>query len=194
MKEPDFGDYADKLGKSARETLAFAIEESRKRDQHYLAPAHLVLALLRTQAPFFSELIENPATIQSITEELKTQADSPGDYKGSGLKITLDVKTLFRLAWISCFQNGRNKIEAVDFVNALTQIENSPLSMLFRKYGLDPGPVSRLLGRVLKHPIAVKMESLEFSNADKQEVREAIAKDDFMKAYMILHNFYLQSY
>ena len=54
MRDPiDFGDYNDKLSKSGREVLALAIEESRRRDQNYLAAEHLFLALLKSRTKTF---------------------------------------------------------------------------------------------------------------------------------------------
>jgi ATP-dependent Clp protease ATP-binding subunit ClpA len=175
MKELSFGEYADKLGKSAEETLALAIEESRKRNQHYLAPSQLILALLHSHEPLFSELFDSSTIIESITKEVRMQADSESDYGASGRKMTLDVKTLFRLAWISCFQNGRKKIEAVDLLNALTQIVDSPLPMLFHKYGLPPERVAAFIRKLVENPISARI-SIDLSEIEFREEPEA--KDD----------------
>ena len=109
MRELDFGDYNDKLSKSGREVLALAIEESRRRDQNYLAAEHLFLALVKIEKRLFEDIVRDMRlSADDIIKDISQHLDLSKQYVGKGLKITFSMKSIFRLAWINTFQCGRS--------------------------------------------------------------------------------------
>jgi len=152
MRELDFGDYNDKLSKSGREVLALAIEESRRRDQNYLAAEHLFLALVKIERKLFEDMVRdlrlNP---EDITKDISQHLDLSKQYVGKGLKITFSMKSIFRLAWINTFQCGRSKIESFDLLCAIFQEGNNIPVEIFRLYGIEPEHVVRRISERVKN-------------------------------------------
>lgn len=144
MRELDFGDYNDKLSKSGREVLALAIEESRRRDQNYLAAEHLFLALAKIERKLFEDLSRDlRLSPDDIIKDISQHLDLSKQYVGKGLKITFSMKSIFRLAWINTFQCGRSKIESFDLLCAIFQEGNNIPVEIFRLYGIEPEHVVR---------------------------------------------------
>ncbi len=152
MRELDFGDYNDKLSKSGREVLALAIEESRRRDQNYLAAEHLFLALVKIERKLFDEMVRDMRlTPDDIIKDISQHLDLSKQYVGKGLKITFSMKSIFRLAWINTFQCGRSKIESFDLLCAIFQEGNNIPVEIFRLYGIEPEHVVRRISERVKN-------------------------------------------
>src|SRR5262245_20140602 len=152
MRELDFGDYNDKLSKSGREVLALAIEESRKRDQNYLAAEHLFLALVKIERKLFEDMARDlRLTPDDVIKDISQHLDLSKQYVGKGLKITFSMKSIFRLAWINTFQCGRSKIESYDLLCAIFQEGNNIPVEIFRLYGIEPEHVVRRISDRIKN-------------------------------------------
>ena len=152
MRELDFGDYNDKLSKSGREVLALAIEESRRRDQNYLAAEHLFLALVKIERKLFEEMVRDlRLSPDDIIKDISQHLDLSKQYVGKGLKITFSMKSIFRLAWINTFQCGRSKIESFDLLCAIFQEGNNIPVEIFRLYGIEPEHVVRRINERVKN-------------------------------------------
>ncbi len=152
MRELDFGDYNDKLSKSGREVLALAIEESRRRDQNYLAAEHLFLALVKIERKLFDEMVRDMRlSPDDIIKDISQHLDLSKQYVGKGLKITFSMKSIFRLAWINTFQCGRSKIESFDLLCAIFQEGNNIPVEIFRLYGIEPEHVVRRISERVKN-------------------------------------------
>jgi ATP-dependent Clp protease ATP-binding subunit ClpA len=152
MRELDFGDYNDKLSKSGREVLALAIEESRRRDQNYLAAEHLFLALVKIERKLFEDMVRDMRlSSDDIIKDISQHLDLSKQYVGKGLKITFSLKSIFRLAWINTFQGGRSKIESFDLLCAIFQEGNNIPVEVFRLYGVEPEHVVRRIGDRVKN-------------------------------------------
>lgn len=152
MRELDFGDYNDKLSKSGREVLALAIEESRRRDQNYLAAEHLFLALVKIERKLFEDMVRDMRlSSEDIIKDISQHLDLSKQYVGKGLKITFSLKSIFRLAWINTFQGGRSKIESFDLLCAIFQEGNNIPVEVFRLYGVEPEHVVRRISDRVKN-------------------------------------------
>lgn len=151
MRELDFGDYNDKLSKSGRDVLALAIEESRRRDQNYLAAEHLFLALVKVERKLFEEMVRDlRLSPEDIIKDISQHLDLSKQYVGKGLKITFSMKSIFRLAWINTFQCGRSKIESFDLLCGIFQEGNNIPVEIFRLYGIEPEHVVRRISDRVK--------------------------------------------
>jgi ATP-dependent Clp protease ATP-binding subunit ClpA len=152
MRELDFGDYNDKLSKSGREVLAVAIEESRRREQNYLAAEHLFLALVKIERKLFEDMARDlRLTPDDVIKDISQHLDLSKQYVGKGLKITFSMKSIFRLAWINTFQCGRSKIESYDLLCAIFQEGNNIPVEIFRLYGIEPEHVVRRISDRIKN-------------------------------------------
>jgi ATP-dependent Clp protease ATP-binding subunit ClpA len=151
MRELDFGDYNDKLSKSGRDVLALAIEESRRRDQNYLAAEHLFLALVKVERKLFEDMVRDlRLSPEDIIKDISQHLDLSKQYVGKGLKITFSMKSIFRLAWINTFQCGRSKIESFDLLCGIFQEGNNIPVEIFRLYGIEPEHVVRRISDRVK--------------------------------------------
>lgn len=151
MRELDFGDYNDKLSKTGRDVLALAIEESRRRDQNYLAAEHLFLALVKVERKLFEEMVRDlRLSPEDIIKDISQHLDLSKQYVGKGLKITFSMKSIFRLAWINTFQCGRSKIESFDLLCGIFQEGNNIPVEIFRLYGIEPEHVVRRISDRVK--------------------------------------------
>jgi ATP-dependent Clp protease ATP-binding subunit ClpC len=151
MRELDFGDYNDKLSKSGRDVLALAIEESRRRDQNYLAAEHLFLALVKIERKLFDDMVRDlRLSPEDIIKDISQHLDLSKQYVGKGLKITFSMKSIFRLAWINTFQCGRSKIESFDLLCGIFQEGNNIPVEIFRLYGIEPEHVVRRISDRVK--------------------------------------------
>jgi ATP-dependent Clp protease ATP-binding subunit ClpA len=164
MREMDFGDYNEKLSKSGREVLALAIEESRQRDQNYLAAEHLFLALVKIERKLYEDIVSDMHLDPGdIVKDVKRHLDLSKQYAGKGLKITFSMKSIFRLAWINAFQSGRSKIESHDLFVAIFQEGNNIPVEIFRLHKAEPEKIveissQKVGGRVSSEQLVRKFD------------------------------------
>jgi ATP-dependent Clp protease ATP-binding subunit ClpA len=155
VRESDFGDYNDKLAKSGRDVLAIAIEESRRRNQNYLAAEHLFLGSVKIEQEMFQQSMRKLGLEPNeIVKDVRDHLDLSRHYLGKGLKITFSMKSIFRLAWINSFQTGRDKIEAYDLLLAIFQEGNNIPVEVLRLGGIEPEKVVCSLDAYFKSQIA----------------------------------------
>ncbi|HET6267585.1 MAG TPA: Clp protease N-terminal domain-containing protein [Acidobacteriota bacterium] len=147
MRELDFADYNEKLSKSGRETLALAIEESRRRGQNYLDAGHLFIAAAKIEAQALEKsILELGLNPKSVLKDIEDHVDRSKKYGGQGLKITFSMKTIFKLAFSHSSQSGRSNIEARDLLMAIFAEENNVPIEVFRAKGVGPDKVRSTLG------------------------------------------------
>ncbi len=118
----DLGSYKDKFGDSGQRILEYALNESRQRDQNFVAVEHILHALMHEEPDMFNstmrELSLDPVTVKiALDKRLDT---SRQQHVGKGFRISPDTTDLFKRAMERARAQGRKTIEATDIFSALT--------------------------------------------------------------------------
>ncbi|MFN2499802.1 MAG: AAA family ATPase, partial [Pyrinomonadaceae bacterium] len=118
----DLGSYKDKFGDSGQRILEYALNESRQRDQNFVAVEHILHALMHEEPDMFNstmrELSLDPVTVKiALDKRLDTGRQQ---HVGKGFRISPDTTDLFKRAMERARAQGRKTIEATDIFSALT--------------------------------------------------------------------------
>jgi ATP-dependent Clp protease ATP-binding subunit ClpC len=118
----DLGSYKDKFSDSGQRILEYALNESRQRDQNFVAVEHILQALMHEEPDMFNstmrELSLDPVTVKiAIDKRLGTGRQQ---HVGKGFRISPDTTDLFKRAMERARTQGRKTIEATDIFSALT--------------------------------------------------------------------------
>ncbi len=122
----DLGAYKDKFGDSGQRVLEYALNESRRRDQNFVAVEHILEALINEEPDMFNstmrELSLDPVAVK-IAIERRLQG-SRQQHVGKGFRIAPDTTDLFKRAMERARAQGRKTIEATDIFEALTRYDS----------------------------------------------------------------------
>ncbi|HKR59573.1 MAG TPA: ATP-dependent Clp protease ATP-binding subunit [Pyrinomonadaceae bacterium] len=139
----DLGAYKDKFGESGQRILEHALNESRQRDQNYVAVEHILEALMHEEPDMFNsamrELSLDPITVKiAIDKRLETNRQQ---HVGKGFRIAPDTTDLFKRAMERARAQGRKTIEATDIFEALTNYDSLFVKVL-QNMGANPDVVA----------------------------------------------------
>src|SRR5438477_2731032 len=139
----DLGTYKDRFGDSGQRIFEYAMQESKRRDQNYIAVEHILDAFIHEEADLFNttmrDLAVDPAKVRmQIEQRLES---SRYQHVGKGLRIAPETIDLFKRAMERARAQGRKTIEATDLFMALAQDENSALMGVLRNLGANPETV-----------------------------------------------------
>src|SRR6267143_4635899 len=122
----DLGAYKDKFGDSGQRVLEYALNESRRRDQNFVAVEHILEALINEEPDMFNstmrELSLDPVAVKVAIE--KRLEGTRQQHVGKGFRIAPDTTDLFKRAMERARAHGRKTIEAPDIFEALAQYES----------------------------------------------------------------------
>jgi ATP-dependent Clp protease ATP-binding subunit ClpC len=142
----DLSNYKDYLSEKAHQVLASAIEESQKRQHHYLGVEHIFLAFLEVERMLFEDIADKlKVSPRKIINSLQEYLNSPKQMVNEGIKVPPSTKTIFKLAWDSAVSSGRRVIETTDLLKAIFQEGHNVPVRIFRDLGVDPNMVTRLI-------------------------------------------------
>ena len=139
----DLGAYKDKFGESGQRILEHALNESRQRDQNYVAVEHILEALMHEEPDMFNsamrELSLDPIVVKiAIDKRLETNRQQ---HVGKGFRIAPDTTDLFKRAMERARAQGRKVIEATDIFEALTNYDSLFVEVL-QNMGANPDVVA----------------------------------------------------
>ncbi|NWF56456.1 MAG: ATP-dependent Clp protease ATP-binding subunit [Syntrophaceae bacterium] len=142
----DLSNYKDYLSEKAHKVLASAIQESQKRQHHYLGVEHIFLAITEVESNLFAEIAEKlNFSPREVVLSLREYLNSSKQVWGGGMKVPPSTKTIFKLAWDSAINSGRKVIETADLLKAIFQEgQNIPVRIL-RGMGVEPNTATRLI-------------------------------------------------
>jgi ATP-dependent Clp protease ATP-binding subunit ClpA len=123
--------------------LEHAVQESRRRDQNYIAVEHILNALATEEADLFNsamrDLALDPRSVKVLIEKRLENARYQNINKG--IRIAPETIELFKKAMERARAQGRKTIEATDLFMALSQDETSALMNVLRNLGANPETV-----------------------------------------------------
>ena len=139
----DLGSYKDKFGDSGQRILEYALNESRQRDQNFVAVEHILHALMHEEPDMFNstmrELSLDPVSVKiALDKRLDT---SRQQHVGKGFRISPDTTDLFKRAMERARAQGRKTIEATDIFSALTNHDSLFVEVLL-SMGATPDAVA----------------------------------------------------
>jgi ATP-dependent Clp protease ATP-binding subunit ClpA len=136
----DLGTYKDRFAESGQRVFENAMEESRRRDQNYIAVEHILNALTTEEADLFNstmrDLALDPRTVKVMIE--KRLENTRFSNLNRGVRIAPETIELFKKAMERARAQGRKTIEATDLFMALSQDEKSVLNGVLRNMGANP--------------------------------------------------------
>jgi ATP-dependent Clp protease ATP-binding subunit ClpA len=138
----DLGAYKDKFSDSGQRILDGALNESRRRDQNYVAVEHILKALADEEADLFNatmrDLSVDPFLVRGMIEK---RLEMSRQHVGKGFRIAPDTTDLFKRAMERARAQGRKTIEATDIFTALSQDERGLFVEVLRGFGATPEAV-----------------------------------------------------
>ena len=139
----DLGTYKDRFGESGQRIFEYAMQESKRRDQNYIAVEHILDAFIHEEADLFNttmrDLAVDPAKVKmQIEQRLDNQRFQNVN---KGIRIAPETIDLFKRAMERARAQGRKTIEATDLFMALAQ-EGGVLTGLLRNLGISSDAVT----------------------------------------------------
>src|ERR671912_1613294 len=139
----DLGTYKDRFAESGQRVLEHAVQESRHRDQNYIAVEHILNGLAVEETDLFNstmrDLSLDPRSVKVLIEKRLENARYQNVNKA--IKIAPETIDLFKKSMERARAQGRKTIEATDLFMALSQDENSALMGVLRNLGANPETV-----------------------------------------------------
>jgi ATP-dependent Clp protease ATP-binding subunit ClpC len=134
----DLGTYKDRFAESGQRIFEFAMQESKRRDQNYIAVEHILHAFITEEAELFNsamrDLSLDPFHVKMQIE--RRLENNRFQHVGKGLRIAPETIDLFKRAMERSRAQGRKTIESTDLFSALAQ-DGGLLSGVLRTLGVD---------------------------------------------------------
>ena len=113
MGNPD--SYLEKFSESGRRVLEGALDETRRREQYYVSPEHILYVLMTKETDLFDatmrELSIDPQEIRLTVEK---RLENSRRHTGKGFRIAPETTEIFKYAMDKARSEGRRTIEASD--------------------------------------------------------------------------------
>src|SRR3954468_9025656 len=121
----DLGAYKDKFSDSGQRILEYALNESRRRDQNYVAVEHILKALADEEADLFNSTMRDLAVDpRTVRLQIEKRLEMSRQHVGKGFRIAPDTRDLFKRAMERARAQGRKTIESTDIFTALSQYDS----------------------------------------------------------------------
>ncbi len=138
MADIDLHEFNSRLNKAGKDLISLAIKYVKERQQNYLYPEHLFLALLETEAGLFQRILGvYGIDIKIIKDRVNLMLRKNVDSIGKGLKINSVTRNIFRLALMLSCNAGRKKIQSLDIALAFIHEGTNNIIGLFNELGID---------------------------------------------------------
>src|SRR6478736_664746 len=140
----DIDAYKDKFSDSGRRVLETALDESRKRDQNYVAIEHILHAVAREEDDLFTstmrDLAVDPRSVKLLIEK---RLDNGRQHSGKGYRIAPETTELFKRAMDRARSQGRRSIDGSDLFYVLSNDERSILNDVLQNLGVPADEVAQ---------------------------------------------------
>ena len=140
----DIDAYKDKFSDSGRRVLESALDESKKRDQNYVAIEHILHAVANEEDDLFTstmrDLAVDPRSVKLLIEK---RMASGRQHTGKGYRIAPETTELFKRAMDRARSQGRRVIEGSDIFYVLSNDERSILNDVLQNLGVPSDEVAQ---------------------------------------------------
>lgn len=112
--------YLDKFGESGRRVLESALDETRRREQHYVSIEHILCALMNEETDLFDAAMRNLSIEpQDLRFAVEKRLENNHKHTGDTLRIAPEITDLFRHSMDKARSENRRVIEAGDICSVL---------------------------------------------------------------------------
>jgi ATP-dependent Clp protease ATP-binding subunit ClpA len=134
----DLGTYKDRFAESGQRIFEYAMQESKRRDQNYIAVEHILHAFISEEAELFNSAMRDLSLDPfHIKMQIERRLDNNRfQHVGKGLRIAPETIDLFKRAMERSRAQGRKTIESTDLFMALAQ-DGGVLTGMLRTLGAD---------------------------------------------------------
>jgi len=133
----DIDAYKDKFSESGQRVLEVALDESRKRDQNYVATEHILHALANEEAELFNQTMRDLAVDpRSVKLLIEKRLEASRQHTGKGFRIAPETTELFKKAMDRARSQGRRVIEASDIFYVMSNDDRSLLNDVLQNLGV----------------------------------------------------------
>jgi ATP-dependent Clp protease ATP-binding subunit ClpC len=134
----DLGTYKDRFAESGQRIFEHAMQESKRRDQNYIAVEHILHAFITEEAELFNSAMRDLSLDPfHIKMQIERRLDNNRfQHVGKGLRIAPETIDLFKRAMERSRAQGRKTIESTDLFMALAQ-DGGLLGGVLRTLGTD---------------------------------------------------------
>ncbi len=140
----DIDAYKDKFSVSGRSVLESALDESKRRDQNYVAIEHILHAVANEEDELFTstmrDLAVDPRSVKLLIEK---RMASGRQHTGKGYRIAPETTELFKRAMDRARSQGRRVIEGSDIFYVLSNDERSILNDVLQNLGVPSDEVAQ---------------------------------------------------
>jgi ATP-dependent Clp protease ATP-binding subunit ClpA len=140
----DIDAYKDKFSESGRRVLEAALDESKKRDQNYVAIEHILHAVAKEEDDLFTstmrDLAVDPRSVKLLIEKRMANGRQ---HTGKGYRIAPETTELFKRAMDRARSQGRRVIEGSDIFYVLSNDERSVLNDVLQNLGVPSDEVAQ---------------------------------------------------
>jgi ATP-dependent Clp protease ATP-binding subunit ClpA len=126
MSAPDA--YLANFSDSGKRVLQGALDESCRRGQNYVSPAHILFALIEKETELFDSAVTNLSiNSNSLRQAVENDLENSRRHSGRGFRISPETTKLFKVS-----MEKRRVIEASDILYVLITDKNSVLNNILR--------------------------------------------------------------
>ncbi|MGB7068861.1 MAG: ATP-dependent Clp protease ATP-binding subunit [Pyrinomonadaceae bacterium] len=140
----DIDAYKDKFSDSGRRVLETALDESKKRDQNYVAIEHILHAVANEEDDLFTatmrDLAVDPRSVKLLIEK---RMEGGRQHVGKGYKIAPETTELFKRAMDRARAQGRRVIDGSDIFYVFSNDERSILVDVLQNLGVQSDEVAQ---------------------------------------------------
>jgi ATP-dependent Clp protease ATP-binding subunit ClpC len=140
----DIDAYKDKFSESGQRVLNMALDESKKRDQNYVAIEHILHAVASEEDDLFTstmrDLAVDPRSVKLLIEK---RMEMGRQHTGKGFRIAPETTELFKRAMDRARSQGRRVIDGSDIFYVLSNDERSILNDVLQNLGVPSDEVAQ---------------------------------------------------
>ena len=127
--------FLDRFGESGKRVLEGALAESRRRDQYYVSPEHILFALMEEETDLFDSAMRDLSVdSNSIRQAVENHLEKSRRHSGGGFRIPPEARKIFKSSMDTARSENRRVIESSDilyvFINDTQSVLNKILQNL----------------------------------------------------------------
>lgn len=120
----DLTAYQDKFSEKGKQILESALGESRRRNQHFIAPEHLLSALINNDYDLFDSTMKSLSIdSKKVISAVEKRLENSLTHEGFGFRISPDTTEIFKLSMDRARSQGRQVIDSEDIISVFLTVK-----------------------------------------------------------------------
>lgn len=127
------GSFSDRFDVSGKRVLEGALAASRRREQFYVSPGHILYALIEEETDLFdSAMCSLSVDSVSVRSAVETHLEDSRRHAGMGFRISPETTALFKVSMDKARYEKRRIIAASDILYVLIDDKRSILNKILQ--------------------------------------------------------------